>query len=147
MVDVSEKTDTLRVAVAEGRVVVSPDTLHVIRKHQNPKGDVLSVAQIAGIQAAKLTSNLIPLCHPLQLTNISVKLSIDPGKNSVNVRSEVSSWGKTGVEMEALTATSVAALTVYDMIKAVDRTATIENIRLVEKHGGKSGDYHGVSQL
>lgn len=141
MVDVSPKDDTERVAVAGGMVVMEPATLDLIRQNAIAKGDVLSVAQIAGIMAAKRTSELIPMCHPLMLTHISVDLQPDPARSAVIITATVKTTGKTGVEMEALTAASVAALTIYDMAKAVDRAMRIEGIRLLQKSGGKSGDY------
>ena len=139
MVDVGEKPDTKRAAVAKGEVVMRPETLHRIAERSLPKGDVLTVAQIAGTMAAKRTSELIPLCHPLLLTQIDLSLSIEEKKSAVVITATVRSFGETGVEMEALTAVSVAALTLYDMVKAVEKTVKINNIRLVEKHGGKSG--------
>jgi cyclic pyranopterin phosphate synthase len=139
MVDVSEKSETVRRAVASGRVLLSPETVRLLRDNAIPKGDVLGAARIAGIMAAKKTSELIPLCHPLPITKATVTLSVtDMG---VEIEAEVRVTGKTGVEMEALTATSVAALTVYDMVKAVDKAAVITDIRLEAKSGGKSGDY------
>ena len=140
MVDVGGKPDTRRVAVAKGEVHLSADTLALIASGNIPKGDVFAVARIAGILAAKKTSDLIPLCHPLALTRVAVELGAH-NPSVVEITATVETTGKTGVEMEALTAVSVAALTVYDMIKAVQRDARISNIRLVEKHGGKSGDY------
>lgn len=140
MVNVGEKMDTERIARAKGQVVLLPATVEQIRIGLMKKGDVLTVAQIAGIQAAKKTSELIPLCHPLAINQIQVLLEIDNELPGIQIEAIVSTVGKTGVEMEALTAVSVAALTVYDMIKAVEKTARIENIRLVEKRGGKSGD-------
>ncbi len=141
MVDVTDKADTDRIAIAGGEVTMQPETLRLIRDGQIKKGDVLTVARIAGIMAAKRTSGLIPLCHPLPLTHIDVDLSLDEAGSRVVVRATARTTGKTGVEMEALTAVSVAALTVYDMAKAVDRGMHIQNIHLLEKHGGKSGDY------
>jgi cyclic pyranopterin phosphate synthase len=144
MVDVGAKPDTDRVAVAEGRVLLKPETLALVRTGQVEKGDVFTVAQIAGIQAAKRTAELIPMCHPLLLTHIAVELA--PGEAEgqawINIRATVRTRGKTGVEMEALTATSVAALTVYDMCKAADRSMRITDVRLVRKSGGKSGDWN-----
>jgi cyclic pyranopterin monophosphate synthase len=140
MVDVSGKPDSSRTAVARGEVLMKPATLELIRAGHMKKGDVLTVAQIAGIMAAKRTSDLIPLCHPLPLGRIEVELALDDGLPGVQVSATVASVGKTGVEMEALTAVSVAALTVYDMTKAAEKTMRIQNIRLVEKHGGQSGD-------
>ena len=137
MVDITEKSDTQREAVARGVVRMKPSTLDLLKKGSMPKGDVLAVAQLAGIMAAKQTPNLIPLCHPLLIGDIKVEFGLE--NNSVEITTTVKSIGKTGVEMEALTATAVAALTIYDMCKAVDRGITIENIRLVRKSGGKSG--------
>jgi cyclic pyranopterin phosphate synthase len=141
MVDVSAKPATERVAIAEGRVVMAAKTLAVVRKGNAKKGDVLGVARIAGIQAAKRTHELIPLCHPLPLSQVEVELAVDAKLPGVTVRARVKVAGKTGVEMEALTAVSVACLTVYDMVKAVERGMRIEGIRLVEKRGGRSGHY------
>lgn len=138
MVDVGEKPDTKRVAVAKGRVVMSPQTLELVRKNEIAKGDVLTVAQVAGIAAAKRTSELIPLCHPLLLTNIGV--GFDFQEDGIEIRAMVEATGKTGVEMEALTAVTVSALTIYDMCKAQDRAMRIQDVRLVKKSGGKSGD-------
>jgi cyclic pyranopterin phosphate synthase len=127
-------------ALARGEVVMRPETLSLIRNSALKKGDVLSVAQIAGIMGAKRTSELIPLCHPLPLTNVSVEISLEESLPGVCITASARTIGKTGVEMEALTAVAVAALTVYDMAKAVDRQMRIQNIHLVEKHGGQSGD-------
>lgn len=140
MVDVTEKPDTVRTAVARGEVHMLRSTLELVRQGAIKKGDVLTVAQIAGIQAAKRTSDLIPLCHPLPLHQVQVDLALDDALPGVVITATARTTGKTGVEMEALTAVSVAALTVYDMIKAAEKTARITNIRLVEKHGGRSGD-------
>jgi len=140
MIDVGDKPDTERVAIASGQVIMKPATLELIRSGTMKKGDVLTVAQIAGITAAKRTSELIPLCHPLPITHIEVSLSLDDSLPGVNISASVKTIGKTGVEMEALTAVSVAALTVYDMAKAAEKTMRIQNIRLLEKHGGRSGD-------
>jgi cyclic pyranopterin phosphate synthase len=140
MVDVGAKPESERVAVAKGAVVMRPETLALIREGSLKKGDVLSVAQIAGVMAAKRTAELIPLCHPLPLTQISVDLELDDGLPGVQITASVRTTGKTGVEMEALTAVSVAALTVYDMAKAAEKTMRIQDIRLVEKRGGQSGD-------
>ena len=140
MVDVGNKTDTERHAVASGEVVMKRETLDLIRAGKMKKGDVLMVAQIAGITAAKRTSELIPLCHPLPITHIDVILSLDDVLPGVVITASVKTTGKTGVEMEALTAVSVAGLTIYDMAKAAEKTMKIQNIRLVEKHGGRSGD-------
>ncbi len=139
MVDITEKPDTHRQAVAKGLVRMLPDTLELIKKGRMAKGDVLSVAQLAGIMAAKQTPDLIPLCHPLLIGDVGIEFNIDEKESTVEITTTVESTGKTGVEMEALTATAVAALTIYDMCKAVDRGMRIENIRLVSKSGGKSG--------
>jgi cyclic pyranopterin phosphate synthase len=140
MVDVGAKPDSERLAVAKGQVVMLPETLALIQAGGMKKGDVLTVAQLAGVMAAKRTSELIPLCHPLNLTHIVVELEPDASLPGVRITASVRTVGKTGVEMEALTAVSVAALTIYDMAKAAEKTMRIENIRLVEKHGGRSGD-------
>ena len=140
MVDVSQKPDTDRIAVARGEVHMKKETLELIRAGQIKKGDVLTIAQIAGITASKRTSDLIPLCHPLQLSKVDVDLALDDSLPGVVITATVKVTGKTGVEMEALTAVSVAALTVYDMAKAAEKTMHIQNIRLIEKHGGRSGD-------
>ncbi|AEF21012.1 cyclic pyranopterin monophosphate synthase MoaC [Pseudomonas fulva] len=140
MVDVSDKAQTVREAVAEARVRMLPTTLQMIVDGEHPKGDVFAVARIAGIQAAKKTSDLIPLCHPLMLTSVKVELQAD-GDDAVLIRARCKLTGQTGVEMEALTAASVAALTIYDMCKAVDRGMVIEQVRLLEKLGGKSGHF------
>jgi cyclic pyranopterin phosphate synthase len=140
MVDVGEKPDTQRVAIARGEVHMLQSTFELIRDGQVKKGDVLTVAQIAGITAAKRTSDIIPLCHPLPLTGVEVSLELDESLPGVAITATVKTTGKTGVEMEALTAVSAAALTVYDMAKAAEKTMRIQNIRLVEKHGGRSGD-------
>jgi len=141
MVDVSDKPDTVRVARAEAFVNMSAETLSLIRSGGHKKGDVLTVARIAGIQAAKRCADLIPLCHPLMLTGIDVDLSLDTANNRVHILTTCRLKGATGVEMEALTAASVAALTIYDMCKAVDRGMTIEGIRLLHKSGGHSGEW------
>lgn len=140
MVDVGQKPDSGRLAVARGEVRMLPDTLRLIEKGAMKKGDVLTVAQLAGIMAAKRTSELIPLCHPLPLTHVEVTLELDHALPGVQISATVRTAGKTGVEMEALTAVSIAALTIYDMAKAVEKTMRIQNVRLVEKHGGQSGD-------
>ena len=140
MVDVSVKQDSIRTAIARGEIHMKPETLALIRAGTMKKGDVLTVAQIAGIQAAKRTSELIPLCHPLPLTKVDIDLVLDDALPGVVITSTAKVTGKTGVEMEALTAVSVAALTIYDMVKAVEKTMRIQNIRLIEKHGGQSGD-------
>ena len=139
MVDVSAKRDTVRVAVAKGLVRMQPSTFKVIKRGGTAKGDVLSVAQLAGIMAAKHTPDLIPLCHPVLISNVSVTFTPDESDSTIEITAAVSSTGKTGVEMEALTAVSVTALAIYDMVKAIDRGMKIENIRLVSKSGGKSG--------
>ena len=141
MVDVSEKPATERLAVAEGRVVMGKETLRLILSGNAKKGDVLGTARIAGIMAAKRTHELIPLCHPLALSKVTVDIEPDPKLPGCIVRASVKVTGPTGVEMEALTAVSVACLTIYDMIKAVERGVRIEDIHLVEKLGGKSGHY------
>jgi cyclic pyranopterin phosphate synthase len=140
MVDVGAKADTERVAIARGEVHLQMATLELVRQGLMKKGDVLTVAQLAGILAAKRTSDLIPLCHPLPLTQVEVNLEIADDLPGILITAVARTVGKTGVEMEALTAVSVAALTVYDMVKAVEKTGKIQNIRLVEKHGGRSGD-------
>jgi cyclic pyranopterin phosphate synthase len=140
MVDVAAKDETDRVATARARVVMAPATLEKIRAGGMGKGDVLGVARIAGIMGAKRTSDLIPLCHPLMLTKVSVEFTLD-APHTVEVEATVRTLGRTGVEMEALTACSVAALTIYDMCKAVDRGMRIEDMRLVHKSGGKSGTW------
>jgi cyclic pyranopterin phosphate synthase len=141
MVDVGTKPDTERVAIAQGRVQMQPETLGLIQDNALKKGDVLTVAQIAGIQAAKRTQELIPMCHPLLLSHVSLDLTAEQSEDQawVDIEATVRTRGKTGVEMEALTAVSIAALTVYDMCKAVDRAMTISDLRLVHKRGGKSG--------
>jgi cyclic pyranopterin monophosphate synthase len=139
MVDVSAKSDTDRTAVARGRVALSPETVALLRRGDVPKGDVLAVARVAGIMAAKRTSELIPLCHPLPVTKAAVELTVTD--DGVEIEASISVTGKTGVEMEALTAVSVSALTVYDMVKAVDKSAVITDIRLERKSGGKSGEF------
>ena len=144
MVDVSGKAETERVAVAEGRVIMQPATLDVVLKGDAKKGDVLGAARIAGIMAAKRTHELIPLCHPLGITKVDVDLVPDRKLPGVLVRATVSVTGRTGVEMEALTAASVACLTIYDMVKAVERGMHIEGIRLIEKRGGKSGHWRAA---
>lgn len=140
MVDVGHKPDTERIAIACGEVHMQKETLDLIRAGQIKKGDVLTVAQIAGISASKRTSDLIPLCHPLPLSKIDVDLALDESLPGVIITATVKVTGKTGVEMEALTAVTIAALTVYDMAKAAEKTMRIQNIRLIEKYGGQSGD-------
>jgi cyclic pyranopterin phosphate synthase len=148
MVDVGAKPDTKRVAIARGRVQMQPGTLALIQAQAAEKGDVLTVAQIAGIQAAKRTHELIPMCHPLLLSHVSVDLSlVQSGDQAwVDIRATVKTTGKTGVEMEALTAVSVAALALYDMCKAADRAMSIADVRLVHKSGGKSGEWNLKSE-
>ncbi len=141
MVDVSEKAVTVREATARGRVAMQAQTLRLIVEDRMPKGDVLAVARVAGIMAAKRTSELIPLCHPLPLSAVEVVLTPDDEVSAIDVEATVRTTAQTGVEMEALTAVSVAALTVYDMCKSVERTIRIEAIRLVAKSGGKSGEF------
>jgi cyclic pyranopterin phosphate synthase len=141
MVDVSAKRATEREAVAAGRVVMQPATLDIVRKGNAKKGDVLGAARIAGIMAAKRTHDLIPLCHPLPIAKVEVDIRPDAGLPGLEVTARVKVAGKTGVEMEALTAVAVACLTIYDMVKAVDRGMRIEGIRLIEKRGGRSGHF------
>lgn len=141
MVDVSPKASTERIAVAEGRVVMSSQTLDLVMSGNAKKGDVLGTARIAGIMAAKRTHDLIPLCHPLAISQVIVDLEPDAALPGITVRATVKVQGQTGVEMEALTAVSVACLTVYDMVKAAEREMRIEGIRLIEKSGGKSGSF------
>ncbi len=140
MVDVSAKADTARIATARGRVQMKPETLALIQSGGVPKGDVLAVAQVAGVMAAKRTSDLIPMCHPLPLTGIDLRLTPNEGESAVDIEATVRTTAKTGVEMEALTAVAVAALTIYDMCKAVDRAMRIEAVRFARKSGGKSGE-------
>ncbi|MFC1902693.1 cyclic pyranopterin monophosphate synthase MoaC [Chloroflexota bacterium] len=140
MVDISGKVDTRREAIAKGVVRMKASTFEMLKKGEVAKGDVLSVAQLAGIMAAKQTSNLIPLCHPLLIGDIKVEFSLDERNSTVEITTTAKSMGKTGVEMEALTVTAVAALTIYDMCKAVDRGMRIDNIRMIRKSGGKSGE-------
>lgn len=144
MVDVSEKDETRRGAVAEGHVKMAADTLRVIVEGRAQKGDVLSVARLAGIMGAKRTAELIPLCHPLPLSHVSLDLDPDPELPGVRITATVATTGRTGVEMEALTAVNVAALTVYDMAKAIDRAMEIGGVRLLLKEGGKSGRYEAA---
>jgi cyclic pyranopterin phosphate synthase len=141
MVDVGAKPDTERVAVAGGAVYMQSETLRLIREGAIKKGDVLTIARIAGVMAAKRTAELIPLCHPLPLTHLDVDLTLDEANSAVQIRATARTIGKTGVEMEALTAVTAAALTVYDMAKAVDREMRLSDIRLLEKRGGQRGDY------
>jgi cyclic pyranopterin phosphate synthase len=139
MVDVGSKPVTDRRAVAEGRVRMAPETAAAVAAGDAPKGDVVSTARLAGIQAAKRTAELIPLCHPLALSFVDVAIEVDPAAGLVSIRAEARTSGQTGVEMEALTACSVAALTVYDMVKGIERGVIIERVELVEKSGGRSG--------
>ena len=141
MVDVAAKAATHRIAVATGRIEMMPDTLRLIESGTAKKGDVLGIARIAGIQAAKKTSDLIPLCHPLALTRVALGFEVDAAASHVTCLATVETVGPTGVEMEALTAVQVALLTIYDMVKAVDRGMTITDVKLLEKHGGKSGSF------
>lgn len=144
MVDVSEKDKTERTATAIGSIYMEEKTLKLINNKNIKKGDVLSIAQLAGIMAAKQTSNLIPLCHPLNLTSVKLELTANNENNSIDIISTCRLTGQTGVEMEALTAVSIAALTIYDMCKAVDRSMRIGDIRLTHKTGGKSGEFRGL---
>jgi len=141
MVDVSDKPVTARTAIAEGFITMRPQTLALLKRGDAPKGDVLATARIAGIMAAKRTHELIPLCHPLALAKVTVDLAASDDPTGVRVVAEVKTTGRTGVEMEALTAVSVACLTLYDMLKAVDRAMRFEGLRLIEKSGGRSGEY------
>ena len=141
MVDVSVKDETKREAVAEGRISMQPATLALVKRGAMGKGDVLGVAQVAGVMGAKRTWDLIPMCHPLLLTGVNLEFAIAEEANAIDIKATVKTTGKTGVEMEALTAVAIAALTVYDMCKAVDKGMTIEYVRLMTKSGGKSGDY------
>jgi cyclic pyranopterin phosphate synthase len=142
MVDVGAKDETQRVAVAKGRVLMQPETLRLLLRGEIAKGNVLTTAQIAGIMAAKRTHELIPMCHQLLLTGVDVDLVPDESANAIEITATARTTGKTGVEMEALVAVSVAGLTVYDMCKAVDRAMRVEAVRLVQKSGGKSGDFN-----
>ena len=141
MVNVTEKAQTVRTAVAKGEIYMAPETLNLIQSGGMPKGDVLAVAQVGGIMAAKKTGDLIPMCHPINLTGVDINFEIDTEKSRIIITSTVSCKGETGVEMEALTAVSAAALTIYDMCKAVQKDMHIEGIKLLKKTGGKSGDY------
>ncbi len=146
MVDVGEKNITHRTAVTEGYIEMQPDTLKLITQGQHKKGDVLSVARIAGIMASKKTADLIPLCHPLPITHVEIKLSAEKESNRVHCQTTVKTNGQTGVEMEALNATQIALLTIYDMCKAVDRGMVIQSVQLLEKDGGKSGYWQRLQQ-
>lgn len=141
MVDIGEKSETHRVAVAMGKISMLPATLQLIQQGNAKKGDVLGIARIAAIQASKKTADLIPLCHPIPLTRVAVDFEIDKTTNSIKCMVTTETYGKTGVEMEALTAVNVGLLTIYDMCKAADRGMVISDIKLLEKHGGKSGDW------
>lgn len=141
MVDVGAKAETHRIAMASGVIRMQPETLAIIESGTAKKGDVLGIARIAAIMAAKRTSDLIPLCHPLALTRVAVEFSVDTAASSVLCHAQVETYGKTGVEMEALTAVQVGLLTIYDMCKAVDRGMVMSDIRVMEKHGGKSGSW------
>ena len=140
MVDVNEKPVTLRQATARGQVVMKPSTLNTIKEGGLPKGDVLAAAKVAGIMAAKQTHSLLPLCHPLIIDNIDVQLNLDEKASTVDIKATVKGSGKTGFEMEALTAVAISALTIYDMCKSIDTSMRLENIRLTQKSGGKSGE-------
>lgn len=141
MVDVGQKNETHRIAIASGKISMRPTTLALIKQGSSKKGDVLGIARIAAIQASKRTAELIPLCHPIALTRVAAEFEICDADNSISCTVTAETYGKTGVEMEALNAVSVGLLTIYDMCKAVDRGMVISNIRLLEKHGGKSGDW------
>ncbi|GAB3427379.1 cyclic pyranopterin monophosphate synthase MoaC [Massilia solisilvae] len=141
MVDVGAKAETHRIAVAAGTIRMKPETLELVTTGSAKKGDVIGIARIAAIMGAKRTSDLVPLCHPLPITRVAVDFEIDQATSSVHCRAQVETVGKTGVEMEALTAVQVGLLTIYDMCKAVDRGMVMTNVRVLEKHGGKSGDW------
>jgi cyclic pyranopterin phosphate synthase len=145
MVDVGAKAETHRIALATGSIRMKPETLALILSGSAKKGDVLGIARIAAIMASKRTADLIPLCHPLALTRVAVEFETDVENSSVHCKAQVETYGKTGVEMEALTAVQVGLLTIYDMCKAVDRGMVMSNIRVTEKHGGKSGDWSATS--
>lgn len=145
MVDVGGKPSTERRAVAEALVMLEQETLSLIIDNATPKGDVLTVAELAGVMAAKRTAELIPLCHPIPLTDLAVEIRPDRALPGLHIRASAATFGPTGVEMEAMTAAAVAALTVYDMVKSVDRTAEVRSVRLLEKSGGRSGDWHRPS--
>ena len=141
MVDVGDKADTTRVAIAEGSIRMLPQTFELVQRGDAKKGDVIGIARLAAIMAAKQTSDLIPLCHPIALTHVSAEFTLDEAQSRVTCKARVECTGKTGVEMEALTAVQIGLLTIYDMCKAVDRGMVIESVRLLEKHGGKSGSF------
>ena len=141
MVDVSNKETTSRVAVAKARILMNSNTLEIIKNGDAKKGDVLGIARTAGIMAAKKTADLIPLCHPLPITNVNINLRIEPSNNSVEIEATVKTNGQTGVEMEALTAANITALTIYDMVKAIDKTMEITDLRVTFKDGGKTGQF------
>lgn len=141
MVDVSNKETTSRVAVAKARILMNSNTLEIIKNGDAKKGDVLGIARTAGIMAAKKTADLIPLCHPLPITNVNINLRIEPYNNSVEIEATVKTNGQTGVEMEALTAANITALTIYDMVKAIDKTMKITDLRVTFKDGGKTGQF------
>jgi cyclic pyranopterin phosphate synthase len=141
MVDVGAKNETHRIAIATGKIHMKPETLAIIQSGTAKKGDVLGIARIAAIMGAKRTSDLVPLCHPLALTRVAVDFEIDTDRSSVSCTAQVETYGKTGVEMEALTAVQIGLLTIYDMCKAVDRGMVMTNVQVLEKHGGKSGDW------
>jgi cyclic pyranopterin monophosphate synthase len=141
MVDVGEKNETKRTAIARGTIYISKDTLAKVKDGQMKKGDVLAVAQVAGIMGAKKTSEVIPMCHNIFIDGVDLNFKIDEEKSAIHIEAEAKTTGKTGIEMEALTAVSVAALTIYDMCKAIDKAMVIDNIRLVKKTGGKSGEF------
>jgi len=142
MVDVTAKPPTMREAMAGGTVKMRPETLALVEDRKIPKGDVYSVARVAGIMAAKKTSDIIPMCHPLEITGIDISFHPHREQGEIAIQARVRTWGRTGVEMEAMTAVGAAALTIYDMCKAADRSITLTDIRLLAKKGGKSGDYH-----
>jgi len=146
MVNVGNKPNTHRIAVASGRISMQAETLQMIAAGSHQKGDVLGIARIAGIQASKKTSDLIPLCHPIALTHVSLEFESDPKENSIHCKVQAETTGPTGVEMEALTAVQVALLTIYDMCKAVDRGMVMSDIKLLEKSGGKSGEWKAAKQ-
>ncbi len=143
MVDINNKKNTKRLAIAVGKVIMKKETLQLITKNKIKKGDVFQVANLAGIQAAKRTDSLIPLCHSLPLSYVKIDFGVDKKNNCVNIKAESSLIGKTGVEMEALTAVSISALTIYDMCKSVDKTININSIKLIHKSGGKTGIFNG----